>query len=233
MMLRHPVVALAALMLVGCTATPAPVETAAPMVTGTPTPDAADPNLDADALFVISATTTSVDGDAVALTMTGHASQALDARPDVKQSYIDQCTAVGDTGGGSSLMVIVTTSSPAATTLVGGIELRLGNPLYSVAASGDGLSNPYSDGCDSGYQIDSTGTVTSIINYDTGDPTPDLAQWRTGRYGFSVAYGSSAILENCEITLTQLAIDSGVGDIDGWYADGGTESECAIGYRGE
>ena len=243
-----PAIAIAALLLIGCTAAPAPVQTPAPMVTGTPTADAVDPSLDSDALFVISATTTSASGDAVELTMTGHASQAYDARPEIKQAYIDQCTALGggtvmDADGtlddaslaafGSSLMVIDTTSTPASTPLVGGIELRLGNPFYFVVASGDGLSNPYASGCYGGYQIDSTGTVTSITNYETGDPTPDLAQWRSGRYGFSVAYGSSAVLENCVITLTQLAIDSGVGEIDGWYPDSGTESECAIGYRGE
>ena len=243
-----PAIALAALLLVGCTATPSALDTPAPMQTGTPTADAVDPSLDSDALFVITATTTSASGDPVELTMTAHASQPFDARPEVKQQYVEQCTALGGgvvmhAGGGlhdeslaevgSSLMVIDTESVPVATPLVGGVELLLGNPFYSVVASGDGLSNPYANLCYGGYQIDSTGSVTSITSYETGSPEPDLAQWRGGRYGFTVAYGSSAVLENCVITLTQLAIDSGVGEIDGWYPDGGTESECAIGYRGE
>jgi hypothetical protein len=153
----RPAIALTALLLVGCTAAPAPVDTMAPMVTETPTADAVDPSLANDALFVIAATTTSASGEAVELTMTGHASQPVDARPEVKQSYVEQCTALGggvvmNAGGGlddaslaavgSSLMVIDTTSVPAATTLVGGVELLLGNPFYTVVAAGDGLATP-------------------------------------------------------------------------------------------
>ena len=217
------------------------------MVGETPSAEA---EFDDDTVFLISATTTAADGSAVELHMRGYANQPVDApgREAVKQSYVEQCNALGGgtvmdpsgelsnetlTAYGSSLMVIETESTPAATTLVGGVELLLGNPFYTVVASGDGLSNPYANECFGGYQIDSTGTVTSITNYETGSPTPDLAQWRSGRYGFSVAFGSTAVLENCVITLTQLAVDSGVGDIDGWFSDGGTEMECAIGYRGE
>lgn len=213
----------------------------------TPSAIADAPELGDGIVFVITATTTSQSGDAVEITMTGYANQPVDAVPEVKRSYVDQCTALGGgvvlqrggglddatlTAVGSSLMVIETVSTPAQTTLSGGIELLLGNSFYTVVASGDGLSNPYSDGCFGGYQINSTGEVTSITNYETGSPGSDLAQWRSGRYGFTVAFGSTSTLGNCVVTLTQLAIDSGVGDIDGWYPDGGTEHECAIGYRG-
>ena len=206
-----PAIALAALLLAGCTATP-PVPAPVPSMDSVETPTA-EADFGDDTLFIIAATTTAADGSAVELSMRGYASQAWDARPEVKQSYVDQCTALGggtvmDSSGelsdetladyGSSLMVIETTSTPAATTLTGGIELLLGNPFYTVVASGDGLSNPYANECFGGYQIDST-----------------------------------AVLENCVITLTQLAIDSGVADIDGWFSDGGTDLECAIGYRGE
>lgn len=243
--MKAPVAVAALLVLTGCTAAPLP----APMPTPTQTPSAAfDPG--DDTVFVITATTIASDGSPVELTMTGHANQPIDSpgREEVKRSYIEQCTALGGgtvmddsgalddetlTGYGSSLMVIETVSEPAGATLTGGIELLLGNAFYTVVASGDGLSNPYANLCYGGYQIDSTGSVTSITSYETGSPEPDLAQWRGGRYGFTVAYGSAAVLENCTITLTQLAIDSGVGEIDGWYPDGGTESECAIGYRGE
>ena len=239
-----PALALATmLLLAGCTAetTSAPDET---MAIPAPTAEA---DFGDDTLFVISATTTAADGSAVELTMTGYASQPFHARPDIKQAYVEQCTALGGgvvlerDGGlddaslaavGSTLMVIETQSSPSATTLQGGIELLLGKPFYTVVAEGDGLSNPYASGCFGGYQIDSTGSVTSITNYETGSPETDLAQWRSGRYGFSVAFDSPATLGNCVVTLSQLAIDSGVNDIDGWFADGGTEFECAVGYRG-
>jgi hypothetical protein len=228
--------------LTGCTA--APLVAPAPMPTQTPTPVA---TYDSDVVFVISATTTSADGHEVELMMTGHASQPFDARPEIKQSYVDQCAALGGgtvldrEGGlddatltrvGSSLMVIETVSTPAATTLTGGIELLLGRPFYTVVASGDALTHPAENACYGGYQISATGSVTSITNYETGSLGADLAQWRSGRYGFSVAFDSTAVLSDCEVTITQLAIDSGVGSIDGLFADGGTEFECAVGYRG-
>jgi hypothetical protein len=242
----RPAILIAAIaLLAGCaSAPPAPVPT-----TPSPAPTAAalDPSLDADTLFVISATTTAADGSTVDLVMTGHASQPFDARPDVADAYVEQCTALGggvvlDRNGGldeetlravgSSLMVIDTHSSPAGTALSGGVDLLLGNTFYTVVATGDGLGNPYQDGCNGGYQLTSTGMVTSITNYETGSPTPDLAQWRSGRYGFSIAFDSTAVLSDCEIVLTPLAIENDVADIDGWFADGGSEHECAIGYRG-
>ena len=246
MPVKAPLAIVALLVLAGCTATP--VVPDLPMVSPSVTDDDVEDFGD-DTLFVISATTTAADGSPVELQMRGYANQAFDApgREAIKQSYVEQCTALGggtvmDASGelndetlaayGSSLMVIETESTPTGTTLVGGIELLLGNSFYTVVASGDGLSNPYANECFGGYQIDATGSVTSITNYETGSPTPDLAQWRSGRYGFSVAFGSTAVLENCVITLTQLAVDSDVAEIDGWGADGGTELECAIGYRG-
>ncbi len=218
------------------------------MVTS-PEPTAAviDPTLDADTLFVITATTTAADGSAVDLVMTGHASQPFDARPDLAAAYVEQCAALGGgvvldrEGGldddtlrdvGSSLMVIDTLSTPAATTLSGGVDLLLGNAFYTVVASGDGLGNPYQDGCNAGYQVTSTGAVRSITNYETGSPAPDLAQWRSGRYGFSIAFDSTAVISECTVVLTPLAIEADVSEIDGWYPDGGSEHECAIGYRG-
>jgi hypothetical protein len=233
-----------ALALCGCTETPAPV----PPVFSPPPSAAAAPQLGEGVLFVITATTTSARGERVQLSMTGYQSQPFDAVPELAQSFVDQCRALGggvvlERGGGlddetlaavgSSLMLIETVSTPANEGLGGGIELLLGNPFYTVVASGDGLSNPYAHECFGGYQIDSTGTVASITNYETGSPAPDLAQWRSGRYGFSVAFGSTQTLADCVITLSQLAIDSGVGDIDGWYPEGGTDQECAIGYRGQ
>jgi hypothetical protein len=240
-----PVIALAVvLVLSGCTAAAAPTPPPLPSVTPTAAPDPGD-----DTVFIITATTAAADGSTVELTMTGHANQPYDDpdRADIAESYLEQCEALGgrtvmDSSGelsektlaayGSSLMVIDTVSTPAATDLAGGIELLLGHPFYTVVASGDGLSNPYANECFGGYQIDSTGSVRSITNYETGSPTPDLAQWRSGRYGFSVAFDSSAVLSDCAVTLTQLALDSDVLDIDGWYSDGGSDLECAVGYRG-
>jgi hypothetical protein len=232
-----------ALALSGCTEAPAPVP---PDLT--PAPSVAAPNLGEGVLFVITAITTSASGESVQLSMTGYANEPIAEVPQLARSYVDQCTALGGgvvlqrEGGlddetlaavGSSLMLIETVSTPAHEDLGGGIELLLGNPFFTVVASGDGLSNPYAHECFGGYQISATGTVSSITNYETGSPTPDLAQWRSGRYGFSVAFGSTQTLHECVVTLSQLAIDSGVGDIDGWYPDGGTELECAIGYRGQ
>ncbi len=215
----------------------------------TPTPD---PTIapTSDILFTIRASTTDDTGSPVALTMVAHAPQDWDAagRADIKDSFISQCTALG--GGtvsnvdgmldeasldayGSTLMVIDVTSTPASQVLAGGIELKLGSPYFYEVVSGDGLSNPYAVSCYAGYQINSTGTVTSITNYESGNPTPDPKQWQTGRYGFSAAYGSSAILSGCNIQLTALAIDSGIAAVDGWAIVPGTESECAIGYQGE
>jgi hypothetical protein len=242
----RPAILIAAVaLLVGCASAPPAPRPAPP--SSSPTAVAPDPSLDADTLFVITATTTAADGSTVDLVMTGHATQPVDARPDIAAAYVSQCAALGggvvlDRDGGldddtlravgSSLMVIDTTSTPAATALSGGVDLLLGNSFYTVVASGDGLGNPYQDGCNGGYQLTSTGTVVSITNYETGSPTPDLAQWRSGRYGFSIAFDSTAVLSSCEIVLTPLAVESDVANIDGWYPDGGSEHECAIGYRG-
>jgi hypothetical protein len=246
------VATVSAALLTGCDPGGFPIrpDTPAPINPGTPTAAPHDPRLDADTLFVITASTTDEHGNAVELTMVGHAAQSWDApgREAVKSTFIDQCSALGggtamapDTvvdestlaANGSSLMVIDVSSAPAATTLVGGVELLLGDPAFSVVTAGDGLSNPYAFACYGGYQISSTGTVSAIVNYETGSPEPDLSQWRSGRYGFTAAYGSPAVLSECSVALTTLAIDSGVGDVDGWYPDGGTDTECAIGYRGE
>ena len=219
---------------------------------GGPTAPTPDPSVEptSDVLFTIRTSTTDDSGSSVALTMVGHAPQDWDAagRAGIKDSFISQCAALG--GGtvsnaegvldeasldayGSILMVIDVTSTPASHALAGGIELKLGSPYFYEVVSGDGLSNPYAVTCYAGYQINSTGTVTSITNYESGSPTPDPTQWKTGRYGFAAAYGSSAILSGCDIQLTALAIDSGIATADGWAVAPGTESECAIGYQGE
>jgi hypothetical protein len=243
---RHLAIAAAALLLAGCSAggfdaSPAPM---AP----SPTPTAAEGDYSDGTLFVIQASTTAVDGTAVQLTMTGYATQAAGDRPELAERFIGDCGALG--GGtvmnadatlsaqtladyGSTLMVIDTVSEPADVELAGAVELQLGNPFYYVVASGDGLSNPYAHSCYGGYQIGATGSVSSLTNYETGSPTPDLAQWRSGRYGFLTAFDSSAVLSDCAIELSPLAVEAQVADIDGWFSDGGSDTECAIGYRGE
>ena len=243
---RHLVIATAALLLAGCSTggfDPAP-DPMAP----SPTPTAAEGAYGDDVLFVITATTSAADGSPVQLTMTGHASQPADARPDVAERFISECSALG--GGsvmdvdatlsaqtlaefGSTLMVIDTVSEPAGVALAGAVELQLGNPFYYVVASGDGLGNPYAHSCYGGYQIAESGSVSSVTNYETGSPTPDLAQWRSGRYGFLTAFDSSAVLSDCVVELTPLAVEAKVADIDGWFSDGGSATECAVGYRGE
>lgn len=218
-----------------------------PLPSTTPTATPLDPG--DDTLFVITATLSEPAGE-VELQMIGHASQEWDApgREAVKDAYIEQCTALG--GGtvsdyegtldessldsyGSTLMVIDVVSTPAATALSGPVELQLGNPFHYLVASGDGLENPSAFGCYGGYQIVSTGTVSAIVNYETGSPSADLSQWRTGRYGFITAYGSPAVFSNCTIELTARAIEADVAEVDGWNTDGWSETDCAIGYQGE
>ena len=205
---------------------------------------------DDDTLFVITATMTEPSGEEVQLQMTGHASQLWDApgREAIKDAYLEQCTALG--GGtsanpdgpvdestmhanGSTLMVIDVVSTPSATTLSGPVELQLGNPIHYVVVSGEGAENPYPYHCYGGYRIVSTGTLSAIVNYETGSPSADLSQWRTGRYGFTSEFGSVAVFSDCTIALTARAIEADVADVDGWDAEGGTDTECAIGYQGE
>jgi hypothetical protein len=243
----------AAVVLAASTAPLAGCDSGFPSFTLTPVPSespsaAIDPG--DDTLFVVTATLTEPDGSEVELQMTGHASQEWDApgREAIKDAYIDQCNELGggtvsDTEAtldeaslddyGSTLMVIDVVSTPPGTTLGGPVELQLGNPFHYLVASGDGLENPHAYGCYGGYQLVSTGTVTAIVNYETGSPTADLSQWRTGRYGFIAAYGSPAVFSNCTIALTARAIEADVADVDGWDTEGGTDTECAIGYQGE
>ena len=245
------VIATSSLLLTGCDPDAAfpNFDTPPPGETNRPTAAPDDPALDDDTLFVVSVTTTDATGDPVQLELVGHASQEWNApgRDEVKQTYVEQCTALG--GGtvsdfedalddesldayGSTLMVLDVTSTPAGRTLSGAIELQLGSPYYYLVAAGDGLENPSASGCYGGYQLVSTGAVSAIVNYETGSSTADLSQWRTGRYGFVASYGSPAF-SDCTVELTALAIESDVGDVDGWSPDDGTETECAIGYRGE
>ena len=214
------------------------------------TPAPVDPDVDADVLFVITATMSEPGGAELTLQMTGHASQKWDApgREAIKDAYIEQCTALGggtamDPEGtldeaslqanGSTLMVIDVVSTPAATSLRGPVELQLGNPNHYVVVSGDGVENPYPFGCYGGYRMVSTGEVSAIVNYETGSPSADLSQWRTGWYGFTSEFGSPAAFSNCTIALTPRAIEADVADVDGWDTEGGTETECAVGYQGE
>jgi hypothetical protein len=218
----------------------------APSPSTSPSPSASA----SDVLLTISATTKDKNGAPVSLLMTVHASQVWDApgRESVKDTYIELCTALG--GGsvsddratlneaslaayGSTLLVIDTESEPRGHGLAGPIDLDLGSQYYYQVAEGPGLSNPNAAGCYGGYQISSTGKVTSITNYETGNSEPDLFQWRTGRYGFTSSYRSSAVLTDCTITLTQLAIDAGVKEVDGWGVEEATPTECATGYQGE
>jgi hypothetical protein len=218
--------------------------------TETETATATAPDPEDDTLFVITATMTEPNGEEVQLQMTGHAPQQWDApgREDVKETYIDQCTALGGgtamdpegllneaslSANGSTLMVIDVVSTPAATTLSGPVELQLGNPYHFVVVSGEGAENPYPFACYGGYRIVSTGTLSAIVNYETGSPSADLSQWRTGRYGFTSEFGSVAVFSDCTIALTARAIEADVADVDGWDAEGGTDTECAIGYQGE
>jgi hypothetical protein len=233
--------------LAGCD--PAPLITLTPVPTEAPT-TAATSNPEDDTLFVITATLSEPNGEDVELTMTGHAPKAWDApgRETIKHAYLEQCTALG--GGtsanpdgaldestlganGSTLMVIDVVSTPSATTLSGPVELQLGNPIHYVVVSGEGAENPYRYHCFGGYRIVSTGTLSAIVNYETGSPNADLSQWRTGRYGFTSEFGSTAVFSNCTIALTARATEADVADVDGWDTENGTETECAVGYQGE
>jgi hypothetical protein len=224
---------------------PTPVEGESSSPTPTPTPVAVS-----DVLFTITAEVTDTAGEVVSLTMTGHQPQVSTAagRESIRDTYISECNARGGgstsdyaagtidpsmlEGFGSTLMVIDIDSSPAGRTFSAPLSLRLGSGFYYQVVTGDGVDHLRSTGCYADAELVGSGTATGITNYETGYGTPDPTQWQNGQYGFSIDHGRGS-LEHCEITLTPLAIDSGVESVPGWEPGGTSARFCAIGYLGE
>jgi hypothetical protein len=220
-----------------------------PAESTTPTP-VATVEAPSDVLFTVTATTTDSEGGPVQLTMTAHRPQPSTnpGRESIRDEYIDGCNALGGgsvsnvdiglldsgilAGYGSSLMVIDVESTPAGRTFANPISLSLGSPYYFQVTTGDNVSNLTESYCYPGSQLDGTGAVTDITNYETASATPDPTQWRYGRYGFTIE-GGKKTLENCTFTSTPLAVADGMNDVDGWSATGATNKSCAIGYQGE
>jgi hypothetical protein len=228
---------------------PSATESSPPAASATPTPV---PTVGApsDVLFTVTATTTDSEGGPVQLTMTAHRPQpsTTPGRESIRDEYIAGCNALG--GGsvsnvdvglldssilatyGSSLMVIDIESTPAGRTFANPISLSLGSPYYFQVTTGDNVSNLTENYCYPGSQLDGTGSVTDITNYETASETPDPTQWLNGRYGFTIDSGKKT-LENCTFTSTPLAVADGMNDVYGWSSTGATNTSCAIGYQRE
>lgn len=251
-----PLVAVAAsvLLLSGCWLTPStPTGTDESPASPSPAPSATDdaveePEAPSDVLFTITAGTTDDTGAPVTITMTGHAPQHWDAagRESVKNDFIAQCGALG--GGsvweigapltdatlaayGSTLMVIDVESTPAGRT-VEPIDLLAGSFYYQQVGTGAVAPVAELPGC-SGSRLVSTGSATLITDYESGQPTGDLAQWLTGSYGFTAAYGSSTTFTSCTATLTPLAATYPLSSLPGWDVTQSTATQCWTGYQGE
>lgn len=242
---------LAAMTLAGCAAEAAPEPSPTPSA-AEPTPEpSVEPEETDDALFTVSAKVRAVDGTTIDISLSGHSPVASTdpEASDLVSEFIELCSAmdgrsVSDVASpvsedslaqfGASLMKLEYTSTPEGRTFFAPVDLTLGSLYYAEVASGDGILTVESnDTCTGRYQLTGSGSGTAIAEYESGNTTPDLGQWRYGHYGFSVPFESGATIEACRVVVGDLALED-VADIPGW--DPGSDAtgiSCGIGYAGE
>ncbi|MHB1171219.1 MAG: hypothetical protein ACYCZY_01750 [Lacisediminihabitans sp.] len=197
-------------------------------------------------LFTISANLRGTDGATIGIEMTAHAPLAASDTAkvaDLKKEFLAQCgvgfggTPITDdtlVANGSTLMLLDLTSSNQGQDFVSPVDLYLGSRYFAQAASGSGILPPdKSLGCYGTHSWSKSGTAHGIADFQSGNASPDLAQWRYGLYGFAVRYGSGATIEACRIVLAPLAQSAGLDSITGWNPNDTSGTSCAVGYTGE
>ncbi|MBC7723926.1 MAG: hypothetical protein H7146_04135 [Burkholderiaceae bacterium] len=242
----------AVLLLSACSAAPAPAPTTPPTVEApSPSPTATPVEETDDALFTISAKVRATDGTTMDISLVGHTPIPVTSSgaSRLASTFVEKCSAMGgysmsnaalpvsmDTlvNYGSSLMRIDYSTTPDDHTIYSPVDLELGSPYFSEVVTGDGfVAVTTNRTCTGGYQLTKSGSGMAILNFESGSPAPDLAQWRYGHYGFSVPFASGASIEACSVEVSDLAQET-VAEVPGWEpGSDATGISCGTGYRGE
>lgn len=220
------------------TAEPAPVPTTEP--SDAPTVESTN-----DILFTITANVRAADGRTIGISMAAHApmkSTDKDAA-DLRSKLIDVCGAgalqpiteeyLRDNG--STLIKVSIAATTSGLTFETPIELIFGSRFYAQAAIGQGIS-PVSGGptCFNQFAWAKSGAILGIGDFENPDGTPDLAQWKTGMYGFIVQPSSGATIEACKVVISEVGMKQNITDEPGWNPNtAGDGISCKIGYTGD
>lgn len=214
-----------------------------PSTSPKPSPTATAPTAPKDVLFTIAAKVRDQKGNTIAIQLTAHTPVAYSnsaAKPLITE-FVDACgsgatpvTADTLAANGSILMAMDLASSISGKTFVYPITLNLGNVYFGQAASGTGIApTDPTQPCSSGYNWSTSGTGHVIADFESGNPGPDLTNWKYALYGFSVPADSNSTIEACRVTLTDAAKTT-VADVAGWDpSQSATGNACTIGYVGE
>ncbi len=236
--------------LIGCseTAGPAPSETPAASPSE---PQPSEAQEDDDTVFTVDAKVRAVDGTTMEVSLAGHAPVASTdpAADSLTSDFVERCGALGGTSpedpaipvsedtlaeAGSSLMLLEFTATPDGHTFFAPLDLGLGSqyaPKVAFGESAQAVST--NESCIGLYQVTGSGTTTAITQYTNPSGTPDLTQWVSGYYGFSVPVDSGASIESCAASVADAGA-ADTADAPGW--DQGTlvsGVSCGIGYIGE
>ena len=236
-----------AIVLTGCGAqvvAPRPSESAAPP-SASATPSAA-PSPELDVLFTITANVRAVDGRTVGISMTAHPSIAsTDPKAtDLRNEFLGVCGAGNGAqpidaqylaDQGSTLMLVELSTNTPDQKFAAPLDLFFGSPYFAQSATGDGISAyPGGQTCYSGFVWSRSGDARGVADFENPDGTPDVAQWRYGHYGFTLAQDSGATIEACRVTITDVGKKYNLDEVSGWdSAQVSTGISCGIGYSGE
>lgn len=237
-----------ALVLTGCSQDVAPPPDIDTPSTEPSTPPTVEPTAEPtdDILFTVTANVRAADGRTIGISMAAHAPKAS-TDPDAEElrsKLIDVCGA--GTGAqpiteeylrenGSSLMRISIASTAADLTFATPIDLIFGSPYFAQAAIGDGVTpDPEGVKCFNGFAWAKSGSVLGVADFENPSGSPDLTQWKFGRYGFFVKPNSGATIEACKAVITEAGMKTGITDLPGWSPNSaGDGISCKIGYVGE
>jgi hypothetical protein len=242
-------VAVLGITMAGCSSTStettkAPTKSAAPVVT----PSASATAEPKDVLFTITANVRGKDGSTIGIQLTAHEPivSTESSAKTLQTEFLGECG--GGVGGipvtadtlatnGSILMGIDLAASVSGKPFAYPLDLAVGSQNFAQAAKGTGITE--GDASSPCYGVPShrwstAGPAHAVADFESGSPGPDTESWRYGQYGFSVPFDSNTTIEACKVTLTTLATDAGVTEIDGWDpTTAATGTTCLIGHVGE
>lgn len=222
----------------------APVKSSSPSTT----PSATATAKPKDVLFTVTANVRGKDGSTIGIELTAHEPvvSTESTAKSLQTEFLGECgggvggiPVTGDTlaANGSILMGIDLAASVSGKPFAYPLDLALGSQNFAQAAKGTGVTE--GDASSPCYGVPShrwstAGPAHAVADFESGTPGPDTDSWRYGQYGFSVPFDSNTTIEACKVTLTTLATDAGVTEIDGWDpSTAATGTTCLIGHVGE
>lgn len=241
----------AGLVLAGCSSEPKtevsePTAEATPSATPSASPVAPD-----DTVLTVAAKVRAVDGTTLDISLVGRAPVASTdpAARGLVADFLEQCSALDGTSSadttvpvseqtladaGSSLMLIEFSATPEGHTFFAPLDLGLGSQYApKVAFGGTTQAVIANESCIGQYQVTGSGETRAIVDYESPSGTPDVEQWVTGYYGFSVPVDSGASIESCTASVTPLGLPDTEG-APGWDQGALVSGvSCGIGYIGE